>query len=209
MSRFIIRFFVALVSAVIPSIVSYLILNPDSGLALLIGYPVLVISLFLARDILLDSNTINGKRVRSLATLASVLAILLQTAGAVVIVVSLNLTPASAYIAWFRLAQEGSATGMLSFMFTVKICFFGTLFASAMLRHGIIRPLMGFGAMALIIFYAIFQNRALGIVTAVFIALAVLSVSIQQFDRSLQGWPSFSPYCHSKRLEVSRIRTGA
>ncbi|MAG14073.1 MAG: hypothetical protein CMN78_05705 [Spirochaetales bacterium] len=181
MNRVLARYGIGLGTALIPTMASYILLRPGAGLGYLIGYPILVLSLLLSREVFYLSGKLAAKTVRSLATLTAVSAILLQAAGAAVIVVSLNLTPASAYIAWFRLAQESTATGVLSYMFTVKICFFGTLFAGAMLRHGIIRSLLGFLAMASIIFYAIYQTEALGIITAALIVSAILAVSIQQF----------------------------
>ena len=160
----------ALVCAISMTTTIYLILGADSGIAYLSIYAFLGVSIAFIRE-----SVPSGKKGFALSLLQG----LFFSAGAAIIIISLNLTPASAYLAWFRIAQDGHASGVLSFMFSVKACFFSTLFSSAMIRRGVLRPLLGLLSILLVILYAIFQIQAIAITALALLALAVTASALR------------------------------
>jgi transglutaminase-like putative cysteine protease len=163
------RVIAAFVITYVPTIIAYLLLGADSGLIVLSVYAFAGISLSSLR-------AFNLPRLSQILTIAL---LLIHLTGAAVIIVNLNLTPSSAYLAWFRIAQDGKATGILSFMFTLKICFFSTLFGGLIIRHGLAKPFLGMAALVLIIFYSIFQYQILGITAAVFLFVGICTLVLR------------------------------
>ena len=181
--------------AILPPAGTYLLLGADSGIWALILYSAVTTTLFL-----LNTRATGGWRV-----LLRTLIALLGLSGAVVITVSLNLTPASAYLAWFHLVQQGASSGVLSFMFSVKVCFFSSLFAGLVPRRGFLAPFFGFSGMYLLILYVVFQLALLayGAIASLILAVgfrvltsctahrvrAVLVAALVVGVASLLAWP--------------------
>ena len=169
MKKTVLRIAIAVLTALLPTIIAYTILDAGGGLIYLIIYSLLFVSLSWARGVV-------AKPVSLVFLLLQGLLILFGTG---VIIISLNLTPASAYLAWFRIAQDGEAAGMQSYMFTAKICFFSTFFAATMIRHGIPKPLIATLTIILIILYAIFQTEFLGYASLAMLVATTVSLAVK------------------------------
>lgn len=147
-SRFWVRTAVGLIVSMGTAVATFFLLRADEGLSVLLVYTALVPALYAARLRLTGAA----------GTASRVLYVGLNAAGAVAIAVSLNLTPASAYLAWFRLVQGGNASGVLSFMFAAKAAFFSALLGSLIIRYGAVLPVTALASMYGFIMYAIFQQ---------------------------------------------------
>jgi transglutaminase-like putative cysteine protease len=169
MNKTAVRLAIAVIAALLPTMLSHILLDSGVGVLYLILFSLVSIAIAWGR-------TAVAKRLSVVFLAAQTI---IYAVGVSVVIMSLNLTPASAYLAWFRIAQDGEASGMLSFMFTVKICFFSTVFASAIVRNGVIRPLAGSITMLLIVLYAVFQVPALGYGAAAALAVAVVALAIR------------------------------
>ncbi len=177
--------------ALAPPVGVYLLLRGEEGIVFLTVYGFSIVTLSILRT-LFENDARAGKReaeetagtgsrtARGIGRAAFFLEIAGHLTGATIIVVSLNLTPASAYLAWFRLVQEGDAAGILSFMFSVKVAFFAAVFASLSLRRRAIIGLLGTVTSTLIVLYAVYQSAWIAVAfvfSAVLTAIAGLIVS--------------------------------
>lgn len=77
------------------------------------------------------------------------------------IIFSLNITPASAYLAWFRLVDDGEAAGVLATLFALKATFFATLAATAVLRRSAVASILSGVGLVALVFYAVLQQPAI------------------------------------------------
>lgn len=166
----ILRIILSYVVSMAPPIVTYYFLRASGGIEYIIIYTALVSSLFVLRIYI----------PQKLKLIAAIVLILLFILGAVVIIIGINLTPSSAYLAWFRLVQEGGASGVLSYMFTMKVCFFSALFGGLIVSFNIGGALAGFGAMYSIILYAVFQMPVIAVLSLVFLLIAVLFLALKR-----------------------------
>ncbi len=148
----IVRVATGYVVALVPTIVVYFLLNAGESLAVPLVYSTIVVTTASARLFLSP-----GRPSRALLGLETAV----QLLGAAAIIISLNLTPSSAYMAWFRLVQDGEASGVLSYMFSLKVCFFSTAAATAVLKRNPIATMLVALSVTLLILYAIFQSADL------------------------------------------------
>ena len=116
----------------LPPIVAHRMLHASGGMVYPLLYCALVEGLFVYR-LLTRARAPETQLKRIAATATRVLLGLLLGGCAVVILVGLNITPASAYLAWFALVRRTLGTGTLSYMFTVDYAYFGSLFAGLFL----------------------------------------------------------------------------
>lgn len=100
---------------------SFFLLRASGSLAPLAVYALLVALLALLAAL---------HRVRRAAVIATGA---LLIAGAVVVYASLDITPASAFLAWFHLVHGGEAGGTISYMFSLFFAFFSALAAAILL----------------------------------------------------------------------------
>ncbi len=116
----------------LPPILAYRLLHSSGGIVYPLLYCALVEGLFVYR--LLTRSRAPRNRFQRIASFsARALLGLLLGGCAVVILVGLNITPASAYLAWFALVRRTLGTGTLSYMFTVDYAYFASLFAGLFL----------------------------------------------------------------------------
>lgn len=169
MKKPLLRIIAALATALVPMLVSSLLLDAGIGTLVLVLYAVSSVALSWGR-------TVVSRRLALVFLLAQGI---LYAIGMLVIIVSLNLTPASAYLAWFRIAQDGEASGMLSFMFTVKICFFSTFLGATIIRHGFFRPVAATISITIIVLYAVYQAPVMGYIAIAILAAAVIALALR------------------------------
>jgi len=100
---------------------SCLLLGTEGPIAALLLYSTLTETLFVLRQF---------ARRRAVPT---AFLLLVLTAGAITVFSALDITPASAFLAWFKLAQSGQADGTIGYMFCVDFTFFSALFAGLVL----------------------------------------------------------------------------
>ena len=168
-----IRVVVAIIVAMAPVFAAYLALHVSGNVLFLFLYPAATI-LFASIAVAVEQRLI--RRVFAVSSFIA------HSIGAASIIISLNLTPSSAYLAWFRLIQHNEASGVLSYMFAFKIAFFSTVCGHAILRRNAPASIAAAIAFAALVLYAVFQeNRiiylsiAMGILALIIIALGSLS----------------------------------
>ncbi|HUX21010.1 MAG TPA: transglutaminase domain-containing protein, partial [Spirochaetia bacterium] len=103
------------VAGVLPPTIGYFALRAEGSLFVLIAYCLLMDGLLLAST---------NRRLR-LASLSS--AGLLALMGALAVFVALDITPVSAFLAWFKLVRTGEAGGTISYMFCADFALFSGL----------------------------------------------------------------------------------
>ncbi|WP_455381275.1 transglutaminase-like domain-containing protein [Salinispira pacifica] len=74
---------------------------------------------------------------------AGVLLAVLIAAGAVAVLVDILIVPDTAYLTWFRLAAEGNARGLVSFVFVITTAFLSSLLALPVERREVLLPGLG------------------------------------------------------------------
>ena len=155
-------------------LLSFFLLHASGSLAPLLIYALLVALLTLL---------VAFRRVqRAVAVAAGALLV----AGAFVIYVSLDITPASAFLAWFHLAREGEAGGTISYMFSLFFAFFSVL-SSAILLIG--RPRLALGVYLFLHSFlaaVILESTPLAL-TAAAALLIVVVVQTHRYLRSITG----------------------
>lgn len=158
--------FVVTALSVAPPLLAYHFLHADGPLPLLLVYIFVVVGLFYAR-----AHLEGRRRLRRAA--AVVLGLFVATA-AVAIIIGLNITPVSAYLAWFKLAAEGAAGGTLGYMFTMKYAFFASLFAGMLFTSKPPLPIAGYLFMIALITAVILENTALALSAAAIIPAGLI-----------------------------------
>ena len=103
MKRIVFRTSAAFLSALVPTVLVYFILGTEGGLWFLI--------IFAVSGIALSFGCYYTKKF--FRRMLSTFRLLLYLIGAGVIAIGLNLTPSSAYLAWFRIAQDGKASEII------------------------------------------------------------------------------------------------
>ena len=133
----------ATVLCFLPPILSYRLLHSSGGMVYPLLYCALVEGLFVFR--LLTRGRVPENRLQRIAAIGSRMLLSLLLGGcALVILVGLNITPASAYLAWFALVRRTLGTGTLSYMFTVDYAYFASLFAGLFLIGEPVLALFGY-----------------------------------------------------------------
>ena len=134
-------------SLVVP-LITYRLLRANEGLLFLLLYSGITTGLVVAAHHV-------KKRIRFFLR---IVLFVIHLGVAAAIIISLNLTPASAYLAWFQLVRESGPTGVLSFMFTLKITFFAAFLGGMVINRGFIGPAIALGMAFSLIFYAVYQE---------------------------------------------------
>jgi transglutaminase-like putative cysteine protease len=174
MKRSLIRLLAAYLTAIVPTLVAYRLLNTEGYLWLLTGYPTAIITLFGARLFI---------RKRPLAAILTTVGVFASAAMALLIAFSLTVTPSSAYIAWFSLVADGEVSGVLSFMFTLKVAFLATAAASAVLRRNALAAVLVSVSLLLLVLYAVYQEPSIMIAAVGFGASSTLAIAVGKPDR--------------------------
>ena len=169
------RIGIAYLLAVAPTVTMYVVLDAEGPLWLLVAYVLAVQSVFQARALW------KGHRAVRVATAAA--GAVLVAAGAAAITIALNLTPASAYLVWFRLVSEGTASGTLSYMFCLKFSFLTSFLSGFMVLGAFVPSLLGYIGMNAILLTAIYQQEFLMWMTAGSLAAFVLSLALIPYRR--------------------------
>jgi len=187
------RIVFSIILSFVPPLIAFLALNPDGPLSWILAYLASVEVLFLFRAVRRSAQIAKarGKEpanpVRSLLQGADravpwLLGILL-TAGALTILVGLNITPASAYLAWFALVKAGTAGGTIAYMFVVKFAFFSAVFAGLALTADALFPLFGLAAIDLLLWGVILENHLMSVWAAVMFLVAILYYAGRRLGR--------------------------
>ncbi len=113
-----------------PPVVAYFAFNADGDLFFPLGYCAIVEGLFVYRYL---AARFRPEGLRPFDRAAGAVLAGIVALGAALILVGLNITPVSAYLAWFALVRQGQSTGTLAYMFTIKFAFFSSAFAGLFL----------------------------------------------------------------------------
>ena len=155
----VLRFFTAAILSLAPVITSFLLLNAKGPLYLVAGYCLSVVLL--------------GAFKRHL-TIRLALFVLLGL-GLIVLSMQVLITPLSAYLVWLRLVEVGKMRGSVSFIFTVFLGYFSSLFLLFLYSSRYARPIAAYAA--LLCFTALLITRVwfllAGCVTAVVLLLVL------------------------------------
>lgn len=127
-------------------IAAYFLLNAGGPLLPLLAYCTLVEALFVARRLLRRRDVVT-------ALLCIVLA-----AGAFVVYAAIDITPGSAFLAWFKLVSLGTVGGTIAYMFCVDVAFFSSLFAGLFVGIDELTALFGYLFMNTVLAAVIFEN---------------------------------------------------
>ena len=141
----------------LPPLLAYVLLHAEGLLIYLLAYCALVELLFIAR----------WRTTGTVRLVSSVLLSIVVGFGALTIIIGLNITPASAYLAWFKLVVEGVAGGTLAYMFAIKYGFFSALFGGMLFTSKPTLPLLGYLFINLLLSAVILQNMILAAAAAV------------------------------------------
>lgn len=194
-----IRIAIAVTVAMAPVFAAYMALHVTGSLTFLFLYPAVTI---LAASI---AFAVKAPLVRRIFTLAAFLAHLI---GATTIIISLNLTPSSAYLAWFRLIQHDGASGVLSYMFAFKIAFFSAVCGHASFKRNVLASIAAAIAYGALILYAVYQDKQIIYLSLAAGFIAFLSVSLGSKSKTAyrRGAKSFAIILISVALALPLAR---
>lgn len=149
-------------------------LKADGPLVWVFAYCGVVEALFVLRLLYSDRGPFASLPARSRADRLSKLALtLLFLFGAVVIIIGLDITPASAYLAWFQLVREGVAGGTLAYMFTVKFAFFAALFGGLLMVSSVFFSIFNLLAVDLLLCAVLLGKSGLAVVGVLLFVVAI------------------------------------
>lgn len=160
-------------------------LRADGPIGLMYAYVACVETLTLLR-LLLHRLPPLGRRGAGLRTVEGVTTVLLGLLflfGALVILVGLNITPVSAYLAWFGLVREGVRGGTLAYMFSVKFAYFGALFASLLIGGSVLSALLNLSAVDLLILAVLLDKPGLAAIGALLFLAALVRLATRRAGR--------------------------
>lgn len=185
------RILLSLVLCFFPPLVAYHALKGGGPIAWILEYLATVEALFLYRYLRPRSTPGGGNENRPL--LSKVLMVLdrvapwligaLLAGGAVVILIGLDITPASAFLAWFALVAEGSAGGTIAYMFVVMFAFFSAVFSGITLSADALFPIFGVSAVNLLLWGVILEDKGLSAVAAILFIVALIYFAGRRLGR--------------------------
>lgn len=158
-----------------PPLLSYFLLRANGPLVALLVYATLVEALFLSL------------RLFERSLVATVLTALILAAGAAAVLIALNITPVSAFLAWFRLVQSGQGGGTIAFMFATDFAFFSSLFAGIALTADVWIALFGFLFVNALIIGVIFQSTVVTVCALVVLIAFVGYCALRQVGKGRLG----------------------
>ncbi len=162
----------ATILALVPPMLAYRLLHASGGMGYPLLYSALVEGLFVYR--LLNRGRLPPAGAeRIVAVAAKTLLVVLLGGGALVILIGLNITPASAYLAWFALVRRTLGAGTLAYMFTVDYAYFASLFAGLFLVSEPIMALFGYLFVGLFLASVIFGTPVIEALTVAVLLGAV------------------------------------
>lgn len=170
------RLALSLPLAFLPPLAAYYLLRSNGPLAALLVYVAAVEGLFLLR------------RLLSRRLLVTVILCVVLAAGAAAVLVALDITPASAFLAWFRLVRGGQGGGTIGYMFSSDFAFFSSLFAGLLLGGQVILSLLGLLFTGALLVGVIMQNTPL-IVAAIVLVVLFLGYSALRQAGRLRSMP--------------------
>jgi transglutaminase-like putative cysteine protease len=114
----------------------------------------------------------------------SVVSAFLIVFGFAVLIIQILVTPLSAYLVWFKLVQEGSMRGSVSFVF-VSVCgYFATLISSFFYRWKAGKPLAAYTAVLAFILFIVYQHWVWLVITCgAALMLALLTAATHHTQR--------------------------
>lgn len=176
--RTIARIAVGTLLTFLPPILAFRLLSAAGGIAYPLLYGALIEGLFVHR--LISGGQAPRSTVARLIFIAAPwLRGLLLAGGALIILVGLNITPASAYLAWFTLVRKGLGTGTLSYMFTVDFAYFSSLFAGLFIAGNAALPLFGYAFTCLFLVAVILETPLLNtLVVALLLGAVAYKVAV-------------------------------
>lgn len=175
----------------IPPIVAYLVLKGGGPIAWILEYLASVEALFLYRYLRSRSrgagekqNGESGRRIMLLLDRAAPWLIgVLLSGGAAAILIGLDITPASAFLAWFALVAEGTAGGTIAYMFVVMFAFFSAVFSGLVLSVDVLFPIFGISAVDLLLWGVIVEDKGLSGIAAILFIVALIYFAGRRLGR--------------------------
>lgn len=159
-------------------------LKADGPIAWIFVYCLLVFGLFFLRSLAktrIPEGRTGGWAKTDLAAKIGLGLFFLFGAG--VIIIGLDITPASAYLAWFQLVQEGIAGGTLAYMFTVKFAYFASIFGGLVLVGNAAAAIFNLAAVDLLICAVLLDKPGLAGVGAILFLAALLKRALVRNGR--------------------------